>query len=136
METALRKQPLTVLSKLPPTEESTVFRLLKEVQYYAVLEGNKDLTALMTKRAIRLSLQKKILSKDMVSILATHTRLLGQDITKAKLANAYGNAAEKASEVFREDKGLYSEVQVVLHGCVYPLLRPHRESMEPTIDAY
>mmetsp|Transcript_35410 Transcript_35410/g.51876 ORF Transcript_35410/g.51876 Transcript_35410/m.51876 type:complete len:1076 (-) Transcript_35410:385-3612(-) len=140
LETELRNRPLTVLSKLPRTEVSTVFGLLKDVQHYAVLEGNNDLAALITKKAIRLSLQKNFLSKDMVPILASHVNVLvkglAKDISKAKLAYAYANAAEKTSEVFREDKGLYYQVQMELHGGIYPLLRPHRESMEPTIDAH
>eukprot|EP00957_Ditylum_brightwellii_P178117 13566382-Ditylum_brightwellii.AAC.1 len=72
----------------------------------------------------------------MVSILASHVTMLNKDISKAKLAYAYGKAAEKMSEVFGEDKGLYAEMQLVLHSGVYPLLRPHRESMDPTIDSH
>jgi len=75
-----------------------------------------------------------------VSILAMHVNVLvkglAKDISKAKLAYAYANAAEKTSEVFREDKVLYYQVQIVLHCGIYPLLRPHRESMDPIINSH
>jgi len=111
LKAALRLRPLTSLSKLPPTEDSSVFELLNSLQVYSTTSGNMDLESLVAKRAIRLAIQRGI-SAAFVSNLVTHAASI--DLSKVKTARKYALAAEQILEVFREDKFLYAETRLLI----------------------
>merc|ERR1712194_128644 len=110
LKAALRNRPLTALSKLPQSEDSSVFELLKSLQLYSNTSGNTDLGSLLVKRAIRLSLQRGI-SAAFVCILVTYAATM--DSSNVKTARKYAQAAENILEVFREDKYFYAETRLL-----------------------
>jgi len=137
LKMVLRKRPLNMLSELPRSEVSTVCKLFHIIAQYATFTKNQELAALITKRGIRLSLQKGVVSQDIVRLLLLeNVNRIAKSLSRAKQAFAYGCAAEKVSELFRDDRSFYHEVQVLLYGGTFPLLRPSRDCLEPLGDAF
>lgn len=136
LKAALRNRPLTVLGDLPLANDTAIFQLLQEVLVYASFSGNRDLVTLISDRAIYLALQKG-LSQELMSILTLRATNLAKDLSKLKTANKVAVAAEKISEIFRdENKVAYKQAQLILMSTVFALLRPFRECLDTALDAH